>query len=305
MSQARTIRVAELARALAERNPGDSPAAGQEWRRFGYFLELADDPSFDINPLAAAVMDSERIIWACSAVRSPGRTSLIMLAPLPADRPAGEQARAALDAMIELERKRDVALVQVLLPPAQQAEAGLLLDCGFLRLAELIYLQGAVPVRPAATLEWAHLTAQPYSPPAEPIFASVIKASYEKTLDCPELEGRRRMEDVLAGHRGSGVFRPDLWFLFRRGDQPTGVVLLNEVVDHTHQAVELVYMGLVPDGRGQGLGRAMFAHALAAARQAGYRRVLTAVDSRNVPAIRLYCGQGMSETGRRVAFIKS
>ena len=47
-------------------------------------------------------------------------------------------------------------------------------------------------------------------------------------------------------------------------------------------------MGLIPEWRGMGLGRALLNSALALAQQAGIQEVVLAVDEVNVPAKRLY-----------------
>lgn len=304
MAHMTTLAVSELARLLQEQ-PAGGLGTQDEWSRFVHFLSLAEGEGFDLNPAVAVVFDADRLCWACAAVRSSGRSSMLVMAPLPDDvDDVGPALAEAVRTIVVIERRRDVSLVQALLPPEQASEGRLLLSCGFVRLAELIYLQGDLPTL-SNVAEPPGLGVRRFSPDLEPVFAEVIKASYVKTLDCPGLEGRRRMQDVLAGHRGSGVFRPDMWFLYSRANEPIGVVLLNEVADRSHRAVELVYMGLVLSARGQGLGRTMFIHAMACARRNGYRRIITAVDAANEPALRLYCGQGLVESTRRIAYVNS
>lgn len=312
-----TMPVLELADRLL--SPGaacSDPARLEDWDRIAGFLRLAGGEGFDLSDATVVLDDRRRVCWAAVAVRSPGRTSLLVLGPLPGgpagnSPPGGPAVAAALGGLVEQEMAHGCGLVQALLPPEQTAEARLLGECGFDRLAELIYLQAPLPgslldaasprdAWPAQPGDGAH----PYAPADEPTFARVIAASYVHTRDCPALEGVRPMDDVMAGHRASGIFRPDLWFLFTRDDEPIGAVLLNEVQDRRGGSVELVYMGLVESARGQGLGRRMFHYAMRAARQAGYRRILTAVDAQNTPALRLYLGMGFSETMRRLAYIR-
>src|SRR4029453_18056559 len=118
-----------------------------------------------------------------------------------------------------------------------------------------------------------------YSPATHALFSRTIAETYRHSLDCPALNGLRDMEDVLAGHKASGEFFPDLWFLCReRGaagadiaPEPRGVLLLSPMAQG--DAVELVYLGLTPAGRGRGLGEWLMRHALASVAAAGRRRL--------------------------------
>ncbi len=287
---------------------GPRGAAAGAWTRLGQFLRLADEEGFDLSDAAAVVDGRAGLIWACLAIRSPGRTSLLLLGPMP-DRTDPDQSEA-VRLLVEQEAARGAALVQALLPPAQQAEARLLRDCGFTHLADLIYmrtdLSSALSATGGARDGWPARPDEavaPYDESARPRFARVIQDSYVGTRDCPGLEGIRRIDDVLAGHQGSGVFRPDLWFMYSSDGGDVGVVLLNELSEPGTRSVELVYMGLVASARGRGLGRRMLGHALLSARAAGFARMILAVDSANEPAMRLYRRLGFAETMRRAAWI--
>ena len=81
-----------------------------------------------------------------------------------------------------------------------------------------------------------------YSPAAHDEFARTISLSYEASLDCPSLNGRRSVEDIIAGHKSAGEFDPKLWFLLRENGHAVGVLLLNRAP--RTDALELVYLGL-------------------------------------------------------------
>src|SRR5256885_2868076 len=139
-----------------------------------------------------------------------------------------------------------------------------------------------------------------YSPATHGDFARTITATYEASLDCPRLNGMRGIEDVIAGHKSAGEFDPKLWFLLRDGSQaPVGAMLLNR--SPRTEALEMVYLGLVPGARHRGLGDLMMRHALASANAVGLRKLSLAVDSNNAPALRLYHRHGMSKVCTRVA----
>jgi ribosomal protein S18 acetylase RimI-like enzyme len=139
----------------------------------------------------------------------------------------------------------------------------------------------------------APLRYQSYRPSLHALFAATLERTYEGTLDCPELNGKRSIDEILAGHRGQGTFHPEFWWLAYDGAAPVGVVMLVEAPGDT--SWELAYLGIVPESRGRRLGRALSLHALQALRAQPATRLLLAVDERNVPALRLYRSLGFVE----------
>jgi mycothiol synthase len=139
----------------------------------------------------------------------------------------------------------------------------------------------------------APLHYESYRPSLRALFAATLERTYEGTLDCPELNGKRTIDEILAGHRGQGTFHPEFWWLAYDGAAPVGVVMLVEVPGGT--TWELAYLGIVPEFRGRRLGRAMSLHVLQALRAQPATRVLLAVDERNDPALRLYQSLGFVE----------
>ena len=67
--------------------------------------------------------------------------------------------------------------------------------------------------------------------------------------------------------------------------------------------MDVVYMGLLPQCRGRGFGRAILHHAVKVARDYACELVTLAVDAGNTPAVRLYRDCGFVETTRRRAWI--
>jgi ribosomal protein S18 acetylase RimI-like enzyme len=196
-----------------------------------------------------------------------------------------------------------VQLAQVLIDPRDTSAIALYQSRGFENLAELIYLHRAVRASNYPALpEGHHWTF--YSPQAHGAFGRAIGASYAGSLDCPALNGRRGMEDVIAGHKAAGEFDPRLWHLLCADghDEPLGVLLLARSA--RSDALELVYLGITPGARGQGLGELMMRQALAVAGAAGCGLLSLAVDARNAPALKLYYRSGMSRVTTRVALLR-
>jgi mycothiol synthase len=138
----------------------------------------------------------------------------------------------------------------------------------------------------------------PFEPAAGTEFRSLLQATYASSLDMPELEGARSLDDVIEGHRSAGRFVPDRWRLGQvPGETDTAVILLlSEIPDR--DAWEVVYLGLTVSARGRGLGLAAIAHALDLARP-HVSRLELAVDIRNLPAFRLYESAGFVSFDRR------
>ena len=118
----------------------------------------------------------------------------------------------------------------------------------------------------------------------------------------PELEGARALDDIMEGHRAAGRFNAERWRLGYIPGRPeaASVLLLAEVPGR--DVWEVVYLGLTPAARGQGLGRVVLQHALELAR-ATCSRLELAVDCRNTPATRLYHAAGFMIRDRRAVHL--
>lgn len=261
------------------------------------FLRYAVDRGIDLNDIWLVLRD-QRIVWATLPVINPGRTMLLLMPDAP---PAGdvEAVQTLLDTVCEHFAARGIAMTQALLEPSATVATTLSDACSFARLAELLYLQGDVrrAPAPAATL---HL--ETYNSTTHDRFAAAVLASYEQSLDCPALNGVRDIEDILTGHKGTGDFASDLWLLASDdAGQPLAVLLLAPIAG---AALELVYLGVCPAARGQGLATSLLRHAMSLARARGLQRLSLAVDSANVPALRLYYGHGMYRICSKIAMMR-
>jgi GNAT superfamily N-acetyltransferase len=265
------------------------------------FMQFAVRRGINLGDAWLAERDG-RLVWALLPVVSPGRTMLLLT-------PAGDPPRGDAAAAGELIERvcahfggQGVHLAQVLLDPADEALAGVYEGQGFRRMAELIYLQGsprraAQPPRLPDGFAW-----QPYSGEVHARFAATIAASYRDSLDCPALNGVRDMEDIITGHKASGDFDPRLWLLLCEGGAPLAVLLLARV--QPGEAMELVYLGLVPAARGRGLGDVLMRHALALTAADRLPKLSLAVDADNAPALKLYYRHGLQRVGSKVALIR-
>ena len=235
-------------------------------------------------------------------MRNAGRTAGVLLSPV---RRASEVAPAAdlLRAMLA-DRRFDADLAQAMLDPNRPFDREALVAGGFEPLAELRFMDRPLPGpaiadEPPATRSIRIECCGDADPET---LHDLLKATYERTLDCPGLAGARRVEDVLEGHRAAGRFRPDLWRRLWVDDEPAGLSLLNPNPDAG--CIELVYFGLVANRRGEGLGGVLLRDALRAAAGVGLPRLSLAVDERNLPALKLYRRHGFVPGAIRSALVK-
>ena len=142
----------------------------------------------------------------------------------------------------------------------------------------------------------------PFNPDLESEFRAVLQATYAGSLDMPELEGARTLDDILESHRATGRFVAERWRLGRIPGKPeqASVLLMAEVPGR--DVWEIVYLGLTPHARGQGLGHDVLAHAIELA-GCHVARFELAVDCRNIPAARLYQSAGFIARDRRTVHL--
>jgi ribosomal protein S18 acetylase RimI-like enzyme len=245
----------------------------------------------------------DKVISAILPVISPGRT-VLLLAPGGAGH--GKAAESALRQVIgpvcEFCAGRGIELAQTLVDPADTALERAFVDEGFTRMAELYYLSVTPPADAGFPELPPGLNWVAYDEGTHDLFGRAIMETYRDSLDCPALNGRRGIEDIIAGHKASGQFDPATWFALREGDATLGVLLVSQSL--RGEAAELVYLGLAPPARGRKLGELMMRQALAAVASKGLARLCLAVDALNTPALKLYYRHGMQRIGSKLALLR-
>jgi ribosomal protein S18 acetylase RimI-like enzyme len=277
------------------------PGGAANVRAAQEFLSFAAERGIGFDALHVAEQGG-RLLSAALPVVSPGRTMLILC-------PAGGQGKAAdgaarplLDAVCAHCAGQGVQLAQSLIDPHDAALERTFADAGFSRMAELHYLHASPPADPTPPPLALGLSWVTYGPQTHEMFGRAIVDSYQQSLDCPALNGRRDVEDILAGHRATGTFDPSTWFLLREGEAALGVLLLSESL--RSDALELVYLGLAPAARGRRLGELLMRQALAVTAGRRLPRLCLAVDALNVPALKLYYRHGMQRVGSKLALMR-
>ena len=270
------------------------------------FKRLARRQQYDLSRQMVVHCDN-KIVAACLFIPQPGRNALIFTSSpsfTAQDRPemlhwsAQALRRSCLWAF-----RQGSTLLQALIEPADNARCRLCEKSGFRRLTDLIYMSRCPDPLPQPLHPLDQITWLDYQPAHHDLFKSVIALTYHESLDCPELENLRDMEDVIRSHKAAGHFDPHCWKLLFWKNEPAGALLLTPLP--TPHTMELTYMGLCPPARGRQLGRLLLTEALCWARQYHMCCLTLAVDCRNHPALRLYRDFDFTPLFRRTVFIYS
>lgn len=242
----------------------------------------------------------KRIDGVVLARELAGRAAFVW-PPRLADDATDELAIALIGHALAWLAGRGVTLAQAL--PAQQdlGDHERLARAGFQHLSDLLYLLCPDTSLPRE-LPTSVLRFESYDDANDARLRSVIERTYEGSLDCPELDGLREMNDVLAGYRATGVYSPERWLIATRDGRDVGCLLLAD--DPALGHVELVYMGIVPEARGRGLGLQLVRHGQWLTGAAGRPRMVVSVDAANAPAIDMYTAAGFTVWDKRPVYIK-
>ncbi len=261
------------------------------------------------------------------AVPSPGRSALVFLSrPRPGQERHAERSACAraLTAHLASLEGRPFDIAQSLPASTERWAVEALTDAGWRIVGDLAYMRRPIsaqdaPKAPMLRGRRTHrelpdgVEVEPIAipDPGSPSHDQLIEAlndSYSDTLDCPALCGMRRTSDIVASHAAIG--RPELamWSIVTHEGRPAGAVLLACLPEQ--RCYELVYIGLGPSLRGRGLGEPLLSSAieqiasrLKRSPRSGRWSLTCAVDTANVPAVRLYQRLGFISFDRRVACV--
>ena len=267
------------------------------------FMQMAVWRGLDLTAIWVVADSDDRLHWAVLPMPLAGRAMLLMVPPrLRPSLNSRHVAESIAGALMEARRK-GMTIAQVLLDPEHRAVHRALLDSGFEDIAELVYLSRQVRgpingrIMPDKYRLWRYDQSTHFR------FGRCIERTYIDSLDCPRLNGRRDINDIIDGHKAAGEFDPELWMLLSDLDgTDLGVLLLNRLQGRA--GYELVYIGLTPEGRGKGLADCLIRTALNALSAEGGGQIVTACDASNAPARKLYHRHGFGQLYARRALVK-
>src|SRR5438128_308372 len=216
-----------------------APARPEEWPA-AFALALPRAPETErparvrnaLTLLSAGEIDPQGIMVARTpgslagvqvCIPLAGKSGLFWLPQVEAGWEGSDLGQHLVQSAVAWVRQRGAKLAQAILHPSDVVRAVPLLRCGFHRITRLQYLRHELSdVAPLPALP-ARL--QPFSPNLESLFQQTLLRSYDDTLDCPELNGVRTVEEIIEGHRAQGIWRQELWWLAWVNDVPAGVVM--------------------------------------------------------------------------------
>jgi len=276
------------------------PEADREVR-VAQALRLAANGELPAEALLAC-RDGENFVGAIVALPLAGAAALVW----PPQVAPGVAQLAIEDLLLQTAAARFQAgkfkFCQALLAPTEFFCAGPLERNGFHHITALLYLQRDLDDLETTCADSDCPRFQTYAECNQGEFHQALLASYEETLDCPELNGLRSIDEIVAGYRSVPSCRLDRWWLAWHQGEPAGVLITVAMADPARW--ELAYLGLVPAARRQGLGTQLTRKALTEAKAAGATSMILTVDARNAPALRMYEALGFSEYDRREVFLR-
>jgi ribosomal protein S18 acetylase RimI-like enzyme len=198
-------------------------------------------------------------------------------------------------------RQTGARLAQSLLPTEEAGWAQPLGRNGFKHVTRLWYMRHQLGSSMRSESSDQGLVYVPFSRCDRSLFEATLLRTYEQTLDCPEVSGVRTIDEIIAGHQAQGKHDPDRWWLALEEGRPVAVLLLTEAGDWP--GWDLSYVGVVPEARGRGIGRALTRKAIVATAGAGENQLTLSVDVRNEPAGQLYRSLGFEVYDQREVYL--
>jgi len=275
-------------------------------------LQASEQRRLDLSGLLLATADGMPVGAALVMFQSDG---VALVWPPVVSCGAVDEAAVEDALMDEVCRRMDASdarLGQSLLTPDDLVEAELLNRHGFEHATDLFFLARtlqptdaelpATDSREASLLSGRHVVAETFCDDKAERFAAVIEQSYRHSLDCPDLKDFHTGAEAIASHKLSGVFDPSSWWLYSIDGRDAGVLLLS---DHPDQdSMELVYMGVKPEERGQRLSQHMMREGLRFAARRDRSTVFLAVDCENRFANAVYATFSFAELARRRVLLR-
>jgi mycothiol synthase len=210
--------------------------------------------------------------------------ALITVPPVSEGRGVGTALREAAEARA---LERGEALVRQYVPIANEAARARLLTAGYWPAYSYFRMRVDLADAPAPDGD-VHVRPFSRGPDDAPVHALVEEAMAGVAGNEP-----RSLESWQAAKVDKQGWDPTLWLLHEDADGLAGVVLCERWEDGVGY---VDYLAVAPRARGQGLGRTLLLHGLAALRDAGLTVSELSVQGENASATRLYESVGMRPT---------
>jgi GNAT superfamily N-acetyltransferase len=264
-----------------------------------------------------AAIDPDKLCGVAIAIRQPGNSATLLAFQVVGDASSGE----VLAPLIERLSQTGVTFIQS--GCDDDGQANVLAAGGFEPLANLVMMSleadqfaaasesagGKEPRRDAtAAVTWVDL--DQLGEDWRVHLSSVAGRTFIDTQDCPRLSDFRAADEIVQGYVDATHFDRRLASLMRVDGDWAGCLILTShsapeasvspsddapTPPSESGAIELTYMGLVPEYRGKGLAGQLLAKTICSATANGASRVVLAVDRDNRPAAAIYQRLGWRE----------
>ncbi len=261
-------------------------------------LRLADSGEIDLGGLVAVWRGMQAVAATISCVGADGS---VFVWP-PETRSAGHREEA-IDLLRDIVAQADAdgcPFTQSAVETGRGDQQFVLEAAGFRFLTELLCLQRPLDSLLPSLAASGSVVA--FRDPLENRFAALIERTYAASRDCPAFAGLRSAAAALKSYRAAGDFTPERWRLLEHRGRDAAVILVNDRPDE--RAREIIYLGVIPEARRDGLARVLLQQALREAAQQGLDCVLTSADAANLPAVTLYSRAGFSPVSRRSIYLR-
>lgn len=300
--QIRDLRPSEIKPALQLALPSVVRTVHDTPARVDHFLRYLAAQNLEID-WKLGIVAKDRLVGSVLGVVSPGKVAMILASSCI---PGAGQSNTVTQALRMLEqkaRRANLAILQSLIPPNCSDRAQVLRQADYVFLADLCYLALNLPSSLPPQPRRPDVVVEDYRLVDGDVFRNTLGRTYEGSLDCPRLNGARTIEEIVQSHRHTGIHDPKLWLVAKVGGIPIGMALLTHVP--LQAAMEIVYIGVVPEARGRAYGSFLVRLAIENAMRTNCKHLMLAVDQRNHYARKIYSSFGFEETDRRHAWIRT
>jgi ribosomal protein S18 acetylase RimI-like enzyme len=278
----------------------DAPE-GEQRERVANALRLVQQCELDPQGILV-IRKGKQILSSLVCVVLPGATALVWP---PRVRQGGPSKFHEQDMLLRQAsqwlRQRGARLAQALVSGNEPEVGPALVRNGFAHITTLQFFRHQLVVPIPWLMASERLQFQTYDCTDPAVFHATLDRTYEGTLDFPEINGVRTIEEVIVGHQAQGKYRPQNWWLAWLEGNPAGVMLVADMPDWP--AWDLLYLGVVPEARGRGCGREMLHKLFFEAKAAAIQQITVSVDMRNWMAFRLYTTAGFDALEQREVYL--
>ncbi len=300
--QIRDLREEDIRPALQLALPSAARTDHDLLARVDHFLNYLAAQGLEID-WKLGIVTQGRLVGSALGVVSPGKVAMILTSSCTPETALSNAVIRALEMLEQKAQHAGLAILQSLIPPDCADRTRVLGKAGYAFLADMRYLTLKMPRSLPPEPRYLDVVAEDCRSVDEVLFRNTLGRTYEGSLDCPGLNGLRTMEEIVLSHRHTGIHDPRLWLIAKVGNDPVGVVLLSQVP--LQSAMEIVYVGVVPESRGCSYGTYLVRLAIENAVRANSEHLMLAVDHLNHYAGKIYASFGFKETDRRHAWIRN